>query len=163
MIDTDAIPRYRDDEKVAPEEVAVSPLDDTGGDEKVASEVVTVSPLDNTKFEEEIPSAAAVSPLEETRDDENVAPKQIMNTTALPTAMVQHTEDPHQDTSAFVAERPERWRRRKSSLLRLKISIPDSALQSQRSSWGLGRDTWDLMPSVVFWDRGGLGKAMNLR
>ncbi|KAL8854497.1 MAG: hypothetical protein Q9221_000768 [Calogaya cf. arnoldii] len=87
MIDTDAIPRYRDDEKVAPEEVAVSPLDDTGGDEKVASEVVTVSPLDNTKFEEEIPSAAAVSPLEETRDDENVAPKQIMNTTALPTAM----------------------------------------------------------------------------
>lgn len=104
VIDTDTIPRYRDDEKAAPEKVAevTAPLEETGHD----------------------------------RDGE----KEI---------------------------RPngygEKKRSRRSSHSRLQISIPNSSRQSRRNSWGLARDTWDLMPSVVFWDRGGLVKAMNLR
>ncbi|KAL9008396.1 MAG: hypothetical protein Q9173_006474 [Seirophora scorigena] len=37
-----------------------------------------------------------------------------------------------------------------------------SHVSSQRSSWGMGRDTWDLMPSIRRWDRAGLVKAMDL-
>ncbi|KAL8677798.1 MAG: hypothetical protein Q9186_005805 [Xanthomendoza sp. 1 TL-2023] len=54
-------------------------------------------------------------------------------------------------------------RSRKSSRGRLQVSIPNSAKQSQRSSMGRARDTWNLMPSIVMWDRVSLVRAMNLR
>ncbi|KAL8799507.1 MAG: hypothetical protein Q9182_005845 [Xanthomendoza sp. 2 TL-2023] len=52
---------------------------------------------------------------------------------------------------------------RKSSHGGLQLSIPNSAKQSKRSSLGRVRDTWNLMPSVVLWDRSNLVRAMNLR
>ncbi|KAL8717923.1 MAG: hypothetical protein Q9225_004887 [Loekoesia sp. 1 TL-2023] len=39
----------------------------------------------------------------------------------------------------------------------------ESQLSSQRSSWGVRRDTWNLMPSVIHWDKDGLMPAMSLR
>ncbi|KAL8650348.1 MAG: hypothetical protein Q9210_003872 [Variospora velana] len=41
-------------------------------------------------------------------------------------------------------------------------SPPTSHIPSPRSSWGIDRDTWDLMPSARGWDKTGLGKAMEL-
>ncbi|KAL8810886.1 MAG: hypothetical protein Q9200_002234 [Gallowayella weberi] len=52
---------------------------------------------------------------------------------------------------------------RKSSHGGLQVSIPNSAKQSKRSSLGRMRDTWNLMPSIVLWDRSNLVRAMNLR
>ncbi|KAL8993916.1 MAG: hypothetical protein Q9169_005990 [Polycauliona sp. 2 TL-2023] len=121
VIDTDAIPRYRDDEK--PPVVAAA--------ETMHEEVV-------------MPMPAAVSPLEETdvyHDNEK--------------------EDGIRQGGGRIYEK--RSRKGSHGHGRLQISIPSTARQSQRSSWGLGRDTWDLMPSVVFWERGGLVKAMDLR
>lgn len=57
-------------------------------------------------------------------------------------------------------QRFEVWEQRHSDALRAPSR---SGRSSQRSSWGLRRDTWNLMPSVVYWDKGGLKGAMNLR
>ncbi|KAI4100346.1 MAG: hypothetical protein LQ339_005519 [Xanthoria mediterranea] len=110
-INPDAIPRYRDDDKVIPEKSA----------------------------EITAPSAAAVRPGEDTG----------------------HDREKGKETRPNGYGKPKRSTR--SSYSRLQISIPNSSRQSRRSSWGLARDTWDLMPSVVFWDRGGLAKAINMR
>ena len=45
------------------------------------------------------------------------------------------------------------WQQRHSDALR---GSSRSGKSSARSSWGVRRDTWNLMPSVVYWDRGGL-------
>ncbi|KAI4122811.1 MAG: hypothetical protein LQ341_007269 [Variospora aurantia] len=39
---------------------------------------------------------------------------------------------------------------------------PTSHMPSPCSSWGIDRDTWDLMPSARGWDKAGLGEAMKL-
>lgn len=36
-----------------------------------------------------------------------------------------------------------------------------SGSNSQRSSWGIMRDVWNLMPSIVFWDKSSLIPSMN--
>ncbi|KAL8751681.1 MAG: hypothetical protein Q9184_005993 [Pyrenodesmia sp. 2 TL-2023] len=57
-------------------------------------------------------------------------------------------------------QRVEGWQQRRSNALQAPTKTEAS---SKRSSWGMMRDTWDLMPSVVHWDRAGLVRAMNLR
>lgn len=57
----------------------------------------------------------------------------------------------------------EQERSRKSSRGRLQVSSANSAKASRRSSVGRTRDTWNLMPSVLLWDRGSLVRAVNLR
>lgn len=109
VIDTDTIPRYRDDEKpIFPIETVVAP---------------------------------ATVPVESLRE-------------------TNHGRDWGKGIRTDGYSRLESSRR--SSRGRFGLEIP-SAMQSQRSSWGRSRDTWDLMPSVVFWDRGGLVRAMDLR
>ncbi|KAL9602755.1 MAG: hypothetical protein Q9219_001598 [cf. Caloplaca sp. 3 TL-2023] len=67
-------------------------------------------------------------------------------------------------------QRLEVWQQRHSDALRApsqhgapREKKGRSGASSQRSSWGLRRDTWNLMPSVVHWDKGGIGRAMDLR
>lgn len=63
-------------------------------------------------------------------------------------------------------QRLEVWQQRHSDALQApsRSRLPkESRLSSQRSSWGLRRDTWNLMPSVVYWDKDSLMPAMILR
>ncbi|KAL8884651.1 MAG: hypothetical protein Q9215_007353 [Flavoplaca cf. flavocitrina] len=112
VIDTDTIPRYRDDEK---------PILPTYTNETVA-----------------VPTTMKVEALKETN----------------------HDRDGEKGIPSDGYSKMQRSKR--SSAGGFGLEIP-SAIQSQRSSWGRSRDTWDLMPSVVFWDRGGLVRAMELR
>lgn len=102
------------------------------------------------------------------RDDEKpILPTHTKETVAVPTTMkvealkeTNHDREGEKGIPSDGYNRPEKsWR---SSAGGFGLELP-SAMQSQRSSWGRSRDTWDLMPSVVFWDRGGLVKAMDLR
>ncbi|KAI4143801.1 MAG: hypothetical protein L6R39_004452 [Caloplaca ligustica] len=62
--------------------------------------------------------------------------------------------------SAWGEDKAETPKRRHSDVLHTPTETKAS---SQRSSWGLRRDTWDLMPSVVYWDKGDLVSGMDLR
>ncbi|CAL8581168.1 hypothetical protein XPA_006871 [Xanthoria parietina] len=101
------------------------------------------------------------------RDDDKAISEKPVEITAPSAAAVRPWEDTGHDREKGKEMRPNGHRKPKrstrSSHSRLQISIPNSSRQSRRSSWGLARDTWDLMPSVVFWDRGGLAKAINMR
>ena len=112
VIDTDTIPRYRDDEK---------PILPTYTKDCVA-----------------VPTTMKVEALKETN----------------------HDRDGEEGILSDGYSKLQRSKR--SSAGGFGLEVP-SVMQSQRSSWGRSRDTWDLMPSVVFWDRGGLVRAMDLR
>lgn len=64
-------------------------------------------------------------------------------------------------------DRLEVWQQRHSDALRAARrnggAPAKSKASSQRSSWGTRRDKWDLMPSVVYWDKGGLSAALDSR
>ncbi|KAL8941997.1 MAG: hypothetical protein Q9216_001930 [Gyalolechia sp. 2 TL-2023] len=67
---------------------------------------------------------------------------------------------PKRPEQRIMATTPQQQQQRHSNTLRAPSR---SGRSSQRSSWGLRRDTWNLMPSVVNWDTSGLKRAMNLR
>ncbi|KAL8766982.1 MAG: hypothetical protein Q9209_006394 [Squamulea sp. 1 TL-2023] len=96
------------------------------------------------------------------RDDKEQASSEKVDTTAPAAATLRETNHDREEKQERPANRRQEGSRG-SSQGRLHISIPNSAKQSRRSSWGRARDTWNLMPSVLLWDKGSLMKAMNLR
>ncbi|KAL8786441.1 MAG: hypothetical protein Q9213_002757 [Squamulea squamosa] len=96
------------------------------------------------------------------RDDKEQVSSKKMETTAPAAATLKKTNHDRGVKQERPANRRQE-RSRGSSQCRLHISIPNSAKQSRRNSWGRARDTWNLMPSVLLWDKGSLIRAMNLR
>ncbi|KAL8667558.1 MAG: hypothetical protein Q9168_007229 [Polycauliona sp. 1 TL-2023] len=140
VIDTDAIPRYRDD---VGEKKAVVKGEEEEEEEKKEEEKEKEENIKN--FIIALPPAPLAASLEQPSYNSDQRPLQK---TKQGLSLLDGTI--HENKSRRSSHGQRRWQN----------SIPSTARQSRRSSWGLGRDTWDLMPSIAFWERGGLGKVV---
>ena len=140
VIDVDEIPRYRDDD-VRTKEVARVTNYNTVQQEQDNNN------RNNEQIQEKGGEEPRVSP---SSSDDDCFAVPVQPATPVPAAITKTIAQPSQRSSLGVPTMKSNAPSQRDSL------AMKSNRTSQRSSWGMRRDVWNLMPSVVLWDRNSL-------